>query len=73
MLEWTLRYLDMPLLARVVVVGHARGDYRADAPQREQVRAAGRGLAGAVAVDLLPPWFHVRTVPGEPLGGIFSP
>ena len=73
MLEWTVRYLDMPLLARVVVVGHARGDYRADAPQREQVRAAGRGLAGAVAVDVLPPWFHVRTVPGEPLGGIFSP
>ena len=73
MLEWTVRYLDMPLLARVVVVGHARGDYRSDAPQREHVRAAGCGLAAASATDVLPPWFHVPAVPGEPLGGIFSP
>lgn len=73
MLEWTVRYLDMPLLARVVVVGHARGDYRADDPQRRQVRAAGRGLVGAAPADVLPPWFHVPAVPGEPLGGIFTP
>lgn len=73
MLEWTVRYLDMPLLARLVVVGHARDDYRTDGPQRERVRAAGRGLAGAAPADVLPPWFHVPAVPGEPLGGIFTP
>jgi multimeric flavodoxin WrbA len=73
MLEWTLRYLDMPLCARIVAVGHARTDYGADAAQREQVRAIGRRLAGAEALDLLPPWFHLTHRPGEPLGGTFRP
>ena len=69
-----------PALPRHAAAGARRGRRprarrlpRPTPPQREQVRAAGRGLAGAVAVDVLPPWFHVRTVPGEPLGGIFSP
>jgi multimeric flavodoxin WrbA len=73
MLEWTVRYMEMPLVARIVVVGHARGDYRSDAPQREQVRAAGRRLVDAASADVLPPWFHVTVVPGERLGGIFNP
>lgn len=73
MLEWTLRYLDMPLAARVVVVGHARTDYAADAPQRQAVGEIGRRLASQpVAGDLLPPWFHVTRRPGTALGGIFD-
>jgi multimeric flavodoxin WrbA len=73
MLEWTLRYLDMQLCARVVAVGHARSDYAADATQRERVRALGSRLAGAADLDLVPPWFHLAHRPGEPLGGIFTP
>jgi multimeric flavodoxin WrbA len=73
MLEWSLRYLDMPLCARIVAVGHARTDYGADEAQREQVRSIGRRLAQAGSLDLLPPWFHVTHAPGEPLGGIFRP
>jgi multimeric flavodoxin WrbA len=73
MLEWTLRYLDMPLVSRIVTVGHARGDYASDAPQRQQVRAVGRRLAAAEPLDVLPPWFHVTHTPGEPLGGIYHP
>lgn len=72
MLEWTLRYLDMPVACRVVVVGHARGDYEADEPQRRSVRAVGRTLAEhPVAQDLLPPWFHLAHEPGAPLGGVY--
>jgi multimeric flavodoxin WrbA len=72
MLEWTLRYLDMPRAARVVVVGHGRGDYRADPAQREAVRSVGRTLAREpIGGDLLPPWFHLPHPPGAPLGGVF--
>lgn len=71
MLEWSLRYLDMTLCARIVVVGHARGDYGADVPQRERVVAAGAGALSGVVADVLPPWFHLRHRSGEPLGGIY--
>jgi multimeric flavodoxin WrbA len=70
LLDWTLRYLDMPCAGRIVVVGHARADYAADAPQREAVRAAGRTIAGGGHADVQPPWFHLRHTPGEPLGGV---
>ena len=73
MLEWTLRYLDMPLVARIVVVGHAGGDYAADEEQRARVREAGRALPGAAGVDVLPPWFHLEHEPGTRLGGVFEP
>jgi multimeric flavodoxin WrbA len=74
MLEWVLRYLDMRLAARVVVVGHARGDLAADAVQRSAVRDVGRELARhPVAGDLMPPWFHLAHRPGTPLGGVFDP
>ena len=73
MLEWSLRYLDMPLCARIVAVGHSRSDYGNDEPQRERVRSIGRRLAVAEDLDLLPPWFHLAHRPGEPLGGIFRP
>jgi multimeric flavodoxin WrbA len=73
MLEWSLRYLDMPLAGRIVVVGHARNDYRADHGQRERVRAAGREIAAGRGVEVMPPWFHLRHEPGAPLGGIYSP
>lgn len=73
MLEWTLRYLDMVVATRVVVVGHARGDYSADASQRSRVAEVGAELARSrVAPDLLPPWFHVPHLPSDPLGGIFK-
>jgi multimeric flavodoxin WrbA len=74
MLEWVLRYLDMPVAARVVTVGHARGDLRDDAEQREAVRGVGRALAEhPTAPDLVPPWFHLAHRPGAPLGGVFEP
>jgi multimeric flavodoxin WrbA len=73
MLEWSLRYLDMPLVARVVVVGHARTDYRADAGQRERVRRAGGDAVRSAPPDAVPPWFHLRHAPGGTLGGIYSP
>lgn len=74
MLEWVLRYLEMPIAARVVVVGHRRGDLLADEVQREAVREVGRQLARRpTAPDLLPPWFHLTREPGRPLGGIFAP
>lgn len=74
MLEWTCRYLSMPIAARVVVVGHARADYPSDFPQRDTVRALGQELARVAAVpDLLPPWFHVPHEPGARLGGMFRP
>jgi multimeric flavodoxin WrbA len=71
MLEWSLRYLDMTLCARIVVVGHARGDYGADTTQRERVVAAGAHAVRGIACDVMPPWFHLRHRPGEPLGGIY--
>jgi hypothetical protein len=71
MLDWTLRYLDMQLVGRVVVVGHARADYPADADQRARVVAAGQEAAAGRVADVLPPWFHLRHRPGEPLGGIY--
>lgn len=73
MLDWTLRYLEMPVVARIVVVGHARGDYGADLEQRQRVRDAGRGLPDAADRDVLPPWFHLAHKPGARLGGVFSP
>ncbi len=74
MLEWTVRYLDMTVASRVVVVGHGRHDYERDEPQRMRVREAGALLAGsATAPDVFPAWFHVPHVPGAPLGGIFKP
>jgi len=72
-LEWTIRYLDMALVGRIVVVGHARGDFAADGPQREAVRAAGRALAAGRPADLQPPWFHMVHQPGAPLGGVYTP
>jgi multimeric flavodoxin WrbA len=73
MLEWSLRYLDMPLAGRIVVVGHARGDYRADDQQRERVRSAGREIGSGGVGDVMPPWFHLRHEPGAPLGGVYPP
>lgn len=72
MLEWSMRYLEMPVVARIVVVGHARGDYAGDASQRAAVAAAADGLADAGSADLMPPWFHVRPAAGDGLGGIFD-
>ena len=73
MLEWTLRYLDMVVATRVVVVGHGRDDYAADRPQRDRLAEVGTELARSqVAPDMLPPWFHVPHVPSQPLGGIFK-
>lgn len=71
-LEWSMRYLDLPVLGRIVVVGHARGDYAADEPQRAVVRAAARRLHPEHAADVLPPWFHLTHTPGAPLGGAFT-
>jgi multimeric flavodoxin WrbA len=74
MLDWTLRYLEMPTAARVVVLGHGRDDLRSDAAQRARVRAVGRTLAAhPAAPDLLPPWFHLGYRPGQALGGAFPP
>jgi multimeric flavodoxin WrbA len=71
MMDWTLRYLEMVMAGRVVIVGHARGDYRGDAPQRQLVRAAGEAAALGRTADVLPPWFHLSHRPGEPLGGTY--
>ena len=73
MLDWTFRYLDMPVVGRIVVVGHAAGDYASDVRQREAVGAAAAALAAAECVDLQPPWFHLGYRPGTPLGGVFQP
>jgi hypothetical protein len=73
MLEWSVKYLDMHLVSRIVVVGHARGDYATDEPQRHVVRSIAHELQAATPLDLLPPWFHVKYVPGGRLGGVFSP
>lgn len=73
MLEWSLRYLDMPLAGRIVVVGHARTDYRADHTQRDQVRAAGCEIGSGRSAEVMPPWFHLRHEPGAALGGTYSP
>lgn len=73
MLEWTFRYLDMPTVGRIVVVGHARGDYAADADQRQAVRETATRMSSAEATDLTPPWFHLRYTPGDELGGAFTP
>ncbi len=72
MLEWSLRYLDMPLAGHIVVVGHSRTDYARDQLQREAVRAAGAQIAAGGFADVLPPWFHLRHHPGARLGGIFD-
>ena len=72
MMEWTLRYLDMVVATRVVIVGHARTDYAADERQRHRLAEVGAELARSqVASDMLPAWFHVPHVPSEPLGGVF--
>jgi multimeric flavodoxin WrbA len=72
MMEWTLRYLDMVIATRVVIVGHARADYAGDQRQRDRVAEVGAQLAHShVAADMFPPWFHVPHLPSEPLGGIF--
>ncbi len=73
MLDWTFRYLDMPVAGRIVVVGHASADYASDSGQRDAVRAAAAALAAAQPVDLQPPWFHLGYRPGTQLGGIFYP
>ena len=72
-LEWSLRYLEMAIVARIVVVGHAHRDYASDPSQRAAVRAVGARLPEATSADLLPPWFHTTYQPGEPLGGVFRP
>lgn len=73
MLEWSVRYLDMPLVGRIVVVGHARSDYRSDRAQRERVREAGCEIGSGRSGEVMPPWFHLHHEPGAPLGGIYSP
>jgi multimeric flavodoxin WrbA len=73
MLEWTFRYLDMPVAGRIVVVGHASGDYAADPQQRTAVAAAAAALAAGRPVDLQPPWFHLGYRPEGRLGGVFYP
>lgn len=73
MLEWSVRYLDMLVVGRIVVVGHARSDYRSDQAQRDRVREAGREIGAGRSADVMPPWFHLRHEPGAPLGGIYSP
>lgn len=73
MLDWTFRYLDMPVAGRIVVVGHASGDYASDPGQRQAVKAAGAALAGGQTVDLQPPWFHLAYRPGTRPGGVFYP
>jgi multimeric flavodoxin WrbA len=73
MLDWTARYLDMPIVGRIVVVGHARDDYVRDDRQREAVKTVARRLPKAEETELLPPWFHVTYQPGGSLGGTFDP
>lgn len=72
MLEWSVRYLDMPLAGRIVVVGHARTDYRDDWAQRDRVREAGCEIGSGRTFDVMPPWFHLRHEPGAALGGVYS-
>jgi multimeric flavodoxin WrbA len=70
MLEWTLRYMDMVVASRVVVVGHRRTDYQDDLPQRQAVSSRGAELVtGQTAPDLLPAWAHMPHEPGSPPGG----
>jgi multimeric flavodoxin WrbA len=71
MLDWTFRYLEMPVAGRIIAVGHAKGDYAGDTRQRAAVRAAGAALAAGDYVDLQPPWFHLRYQPGAQLGDVF--
>jgi multimeric flavodoxin WrbA len=73
MLDWSVQYLHMHLVSRIVVIGHAHGDYLRDEHQRNAVREIARSLPSAVPRDLLPPWFHVAFTPGDRLGGIFTP
>jgi multimeric flavodoxin WrbA len=73
MLEWSVRYLDMLLAGRIVVVGHARSDYLSDRAQRDRVREAGCEIGSGRTADVMPPWFHLRHDPGAPLGGVYSP
>jgi multimeric flavodoxin WrbA len=73
MLDWTFRYLDMPVAGRIIVVGHASGDYVSDPDQRKAVSEAAAALAAGQPVDLQPPWFHLGYRPGARLGGIFYP
>lgn len=73
MLEWSIRYLNMVLVGRIVVVGHARNDYHSDTAQRSRVREAGCEIGSGRTADVMPPWFHLRHQPGAPLGGIYSP
>lgn len=73
MLDWTFRYLDMPVAGRIIVVGHASGDYASDPDQRTAVGDAAAALAAGQTVDLQPPWFHLGYRPGTKLGGIFYP
>jgi multimeric flavodoxin WrbA len=73
MLEWSVRYLDMLLVGRIVVVGHARSDYHSDRAQRKRVRDAGYEIGAGRSGEVMPPWFHLRHEPGAPLGGIYSP
>jgi multimeric flavodoxin WrbA len=73
MIEWSLLYLAMPVVGRIVVVGHARGDYAGDSDQRAAVSDTARRIAHAEPTDLLPPWFHVSHEPGTRLGGVFTP
>jgi len=73
MLDWTFRYLDMLVAGRIIVVGHARGDYASDPDQRKAVSEAAAALAVGQSVDLQPPWFHLGYQPGTRLGGIFYP
>ncbi|HUY08853.1 MAG TPA: NAD(P)H-dependent oxidoreductase [Candidatus Dormibacteraeota bacterium] len=73
MLDWTLRYLDMVVAARIVVVGHRRTDYARDPLQRHAVRSRGEDLVtGRTVHDHLPPWAHMPHQPGTPLGGVFK-
>jgi multimeric flavodoxin WrbA len=73
MLDWTFRYLDMPVAGRIIVVGHASGDYASDPGQRKAVTEAAAALATGQTVDLQPPWFHLGYRPGRKLGGVFYP
>jgi multimeric flavodoxin WrbA len=73
MLDWTFRYLEMSIVARIVVVGHARGDYARDSRQRDLVRNTATEIVAGRPVDLQPPWFHLRHEPGAELGGVFEP
>lgn len=73
MLDWTFRYLEMPVAGRIIVIGHATGDYASDPDQRTAVGNAAAALAAGQTVDSQPPWFHLGYSPGTKLGGIFYP